>query len=71
MASLIAIGSEAFDRCVGEIDLSVKVENDDGGLSCRLDYLDLFRRQKRLKICSGGDDARCWIQFWVFLRMFK
>ena len=34
MASVMATGSEVLGRCVGEIDVSVKIENRDAWLCC-------------------------------------
>ena len=50
----MAIGSEVFGSCVGGIDVSVEVKNDDGWLCCGGNIWDLFGREKRLKISGGG-----------------
>ena len=39
MASVMAIGSEVFGSCVGEIDVSVEIENSDVWLCCGWKYL--------------------------------
>ena len=39
MASVMAIGSEVFGSCVGEINVSVEVENSEVWLCCGLKYL--------------------------------
>ena len=38
-ASVMARGSEVFGRCVGEIDVSVRMENRGVWLCCGLIYL--------------------------------
>ena len=42
MAFVMAIGSEVFGSCVGEIDVSVEVENSEVWLCCGWQYLGCF-----------------------------
>ena len=46
MASVMAIGSEVFGSCVGEIDVSVGMENRDAWLCCGLKYLGFTLAEK-------------------------
>ena len=39
MASMMAIKNDVFGSCVGEIDVSVEIENRDVWLCCGLKYL--------------------------------
>ena len=49
-----AIGNEGFGRCVGEIDVSLGMENRFDSLCCGLIYMSLFGEEERLKVISGG-----------------
>ena len=53
MASVMAIGSEVFGSCIGEIDVSVGMENVGVWLCCALIYLGFIRCEKWLK-CGGN-----------------
>jgi hypothetical protein len=48
MASVMAIGSEVFGRCVEEIDVCVEVNTETPGFAVSGVILDLFGRQKGL-----------------------
>ena len=54
MASVMAIGSEVFGSCVGEIDVSVGIENRGVWLCCGWNYLGFILVEKRLNIWGGG-----------------
>ena len=54
MASVMAIGSEVFCSCVEEIFVSVVVNTETPGFAVSGVILDLFGRQKGLKIGGGG-----------------
>ena len=49
MASVMAIGSEVFGSCVGEIDVSVEIENRGAWLCCGLIYLGFILAGKVLR----------------------
>ena len=49
MASVMAIGSEVFGRCVGEIDVSVEIKNVVVWLCCGLIYLGFVLAGKAAK----------------------
>jgi hypothetical protein len=46
MASLMAMGSEVFGRCVGGIDVSVVVKCGDAWLCCEQKYLRFILASK-------------------------
>ena len=58
MASVMAIGSEVFGRCVGGIDVSVEVEYRGGWLCCWRKYLSCF---------GGGKAAQDWQWRWAMV----
>ena len=67
MASVMAIGSEVFGSCVGEIFVSVGMENRCNWLCCGLIYLSLYGGGEcgsRLSV-EVGDGARYWRALWV------
>ena len=45
----MATKSEVFGRCVGEIDVSVEVKDEDGWLRCELYYLGFILVKKAAK----------------------
>ena len=65
MASVMAIESEVFGRCVGEIDVSVEIENSDVWLCCGWKYLRIIFGDKSGSRLAGevGDGARYWRAF--------
>jgi hypothetical protein len=46
MASVMAIESEVFGSCVGEISISVVIENREGWLCCGWNYLGFILAEK-------------------------
>ena len=56
MASVMAIESEVFGSCVGEINVSVEVENRGGWLCCGWKYL---------RFVLAGKVAQVWRNRWV------
>jgi hypothetical protein len=71
MVSEMAIGGEVFGSCVEGIEVSVEVENSETPYFAVSGVpLDLFGREKGLKICVGGGR---WCQVldavWGFLRV--
>jgi hypothetical protein len=46
MASVMAIRSEVFGSCVGEIDVSVVIRDGDAWLCCGLKYLGFTLAEK-------------------------
>ena len=54
MVSVMATESEVFGNCVGEIDVSVGMENRGGWLCCALIYLGFIRWGKWLKCGDNG-----------------
>ena len=55
MPSVMAIRSEVFGSCVGEIDISVEVENGDVLLCCGWKYLSFIEAVK-----AAQDSLRRW-----------
>jgi hypothetical protein len=55
MASVMAIGSEVFGSCVGEIDVSVEVENKGFWLCCGWKYM---------RFILAGKGAQDWRWRW-------
>ena len=51
MASVMAIGSEVFGRCVGEIDVSVVVKYGGVRLCCELNYWRFVLAGKAVQVC--------------------
>ena len=49
MASVMAIGSEVFGSCVGEIDVSAGMQNRDVRLCCGWNYLGFVLTGKAAK----------------------
>ena len=62
MASVMATGSEVFGSCVGEIDVSVEVENSEVLLCYGWNYLGFILGVKSGSgLAEGvGDGARYW-----------
>ena len=66
MASVMAIGSEVFGSCVGEIDVSVEIENRGAWLCCGLIYLGFVLAGKAAKdwcrrvVMVPGIGGRFW-----------
>jgi hypothetical protein len=58
MASVMAIGSEVFGSCVGEINVSVEIENRDVWLCCALIYLGFILE---------GKTAQAWQWRWTMV----
>jgi hypothetical protein len=58
MASVMAIESEVFGRCVGEINVSVEMENRDAWLCCALIYSGFI---------LAGKVAQDWRWRWVIV----
>ena len=58
MASVMAIGSEVFGSSVGEIDVSVEIENRGVWLCCGWEYLRFIWQGKRLKNGGGSGGWR-------------
>ena len=54
MMSVMSIGSEVFGRCVGEINVSVEIENRGVWLCYGWKYMSLFVEGKWLKIGDGS-----------------
>ena len=54
-ATVMAIRSEVFGSCVGEIDISVEVENGDVLLCCGWKYLSFIEAVK-----AAQDSLRRW-----------
>ena len=52
MASVKATEREAIGRCVGEINVSVELKNEDGWLRCRGKYLRLILVKKSCSILA-------------------
>ena len=53
-ASVMGIVSEVYGSCVGEIDVSVRMENRGVWLCCGWNYLSFIWQEKWLKISGGG-----------------
>jgi hypothetical protein len=51
MASVMAIESEVFGSCVGEIDVSVEIENRDAWLCCGWKYMGFILAGKAAQDC--------------------
>jgi len=65
-ASVMAIRSEVFGSCVGEINVSVEQSNVVVWLCCGLIYMRFILAGKVLKICLAvGNGARYWGSFLV------
>ena len=47
--SVMAIGSEVFGSCVGDINVSVGIENSEAWFCCGLKYLGCFGAGKVAK----------------------
>ena len=62
MASVMAIWSEVFSSCVGEINVSVELRNGDDWLCCGWKYLRFILGSQSGSILSAevGDGARYW-----------
>jgi len=58
MASVMAIGSEVFGSCVGEIDVSVGMENRGIWLYCGRNIRGYLEQGKRLTISGRG--GKCY-----------
>ena len=65
MVSVMAIESDVFGSCIGEIDVSVEVENSEVWLCCGWKYLGYILAGK--VAVEAGDGARyrkpigaCW-----------
>jgi len=56
----MAIESEVYGSCVGEIDVSVGMENRGVWLCCGRKHLSCFGAEKWLKI-GGGGGRRCQV----------
>ena len=54
MASVMAIESEVFGSCIGDIDVSVGMENVGVWLCCALIYLVFILCEKWLKCGDNG-----------------
>ena len=65
MAFVMAIGSEVYGSCVGEIDVSVRMENRGAWLCCGWKYLRIiFGGESALRMAvEVGDGARYWRAF--------
>ncbi len=73
MVSVMVIGSEVFGSCVGEIDVSVRMENRRVWLCCGWNYFVISWEGKddsRLSV-EVRDGARYRILFWVLLACIK
>ena len=58
MASVMATGSEVFGSCVGEINVSVELKNEDGWLCVGLKYF---------RFVLAGKAAQDWQWRWVMV----
>jgi hypothetical protein len=68
MASVMAIGSEVFGSCVGEINVSVEVENRGVALLWVEIFENYFWRGKCLANgCGGGGWCQVLEAYWVLV----
>lgn len=65
----MAIGSEVFGSCVGEINVSVEIKNRSVWLCCGRKYLRCFGGGESVSGLAAqvGDGAKYWRALWVLL----